>query len=95
MELQITGHNVEITNALRETVTAKCKKLEQFFDKINSVQVILRIEKVSKIAEATAQVNGADLHASAEKEDMYAAIDEMAEKLGRQLSKHKEKLRNR
>ena len=67
MELQITGHNVEITDALRETVTAKCKKLEQFFDKINSVQVILRIEKVSKIAEATAQVNGADLHASAEK----------------------------
>lgn len=95
MELQITGHNVEITDALRETVTAKCKKLGQFFDKINSVQVILKVEKVSKIAEATAQVNGADLHASAEKEDMYAAIDEMAERLGRQLSKHKEKLRNR
>ena len=94
MELQITGHNVEITEALREVITTKCKKLEQFFDKINSVQVTLRIEKVSKIAEATAQVNGADLHASAEKDDMYAAIDEMAEKLGRQLSKHKEKLRN-
>lgn len=95
MELQITGHNVEVTDALREIITTKCNKLEQFFDKINGIQVILKVEKVSKIAEATAQVNGAELHASSEQDDMYAAIDDMVEKLARQLTKYKEKLRQR
>lgn len=45
MELQITGHNIELTDALRDTVKAKSAKLPQFFDKINNVQVILKVEK--------------------------------------------------
>ncbi|HCT9441496.1 TPA: ribosome hibernation promoting factor [Proteus mirabilis] len=93
MELQITGHNIELTDALRDTIKAKSAKLPQFFDKINNVQVILKVEKVTKIAEATIQVNGGELHASAEAEDMYAAIDGLMDKLARQLTKHKDKLR--
>lgn len=93
MEFQITGHNIEVTPALRETVEKKLKKLEQLFDRINSIQVVLKVEKVQQIAEATVQVNGAELHASAEENDMYAAIDLLVDKLARQLTKHKEKLR--
>lgn len=48
---------------------------------------------MTKIAEATIQVNGGELHASAEAEDMYAAIDGLMDKLARQLTKHKDKLR--
>ncbi|EFB72579.1 ribosome hibernation promoting factor HPF [Providencia rustigianii] len=93
MEFQITGHNIEVTPALREIVDKKLKKLEQLFDRINSIQVVLKVEKVQQIAEATVQVNGAELHATAEENDMYAAIDLLVDKLSRQLTKHKEKLR--
>lgn len=93
MEFQITGHNIEVTPALRETVEKKLKKLEQLFDRINSIQVVLKVEKVQQIAEATLQLNGAEIHASAEDDDMYTALDLLLDKLSRQLTKHKEKLR--
>ncbi len=93
MQLNVTGHNIEITDALRNIVNTKCGKLNQYFDKINLIQVILRVEKVQRIAEATVYVNGGELHASSEHEDMYAAIDVLVDKLARQLTKHKSKLR--
>lgn len=93
MQLNITGHHVEITEALREFVTVKFAKLEQYFDRINQVYVVLTVEKVKQIAEATVHVNGGELHASSEQEDMYAAIDILVDKLTRQLNKHKDKLK--
>ncbi|MDU6409593.1 MAG: ribosome hibernation promoting factor [Yersiniaceae bacterium] len=93
MQLNITGHHVEITDPLRDFVTQKFAKLEQFFDRINQVHVILSMEKVHKIAEATVHVNGGELHATSEHEDMYAAIDGLIDKLSRQLNKHKDKLK--
>ncbi|EPE4173385.1 ribosome hibernation promoting factor [Yersinia enterocolitica] len=93
MQLNITGHHVEITDALREFVTTKFAKLEQYFDRINQVHVVLSVEKVKQIAEATVHVNGGELHASSEQEDMYAAIDILVDKLARQLNKHKDKLK--
>ncbi len=93
MQLNITGHHVKITEALREFVTTKFAKLEQYFDRINQVYVVLSVEKVKQIAEATVHVNGGELHASSEQEDMYAAIDILVDKLARQLNKHKDKLK--
>ena len=84
MQLNITGHNVEITPAMREFVTAKFSKLEQFFDRINQVYIVLKVEKVTQIGE---------IHASAEGQDMYAAVDGLIDKLARQLTKHKDKLK--
>lgn len=92
MQLNITGHNVEITEALREFVTAKFAKLEQYFERINQVYVVLKVEKVTHISDATLHVNG-EIHASAEGQDMYAAIDGLIDKLARQLTKHKDKLK--
>ena len=70
MQLNITGHNVEITPAMREFVTAKFSKLEQFFDRINQVYIVLKVEKVTQIADANLHVNGGEIHASAEGQDM-------------------------
>ncbi|OSM89338.1 RNA polymerase factor sigma-54 [Escherichia coli SHECO002] len=93
MQLNITGNNVEITEALREFVTAKFAKLEQYFDRINQVYVVLKVEKVTHTSDATLHVNGGEIHASAEGQDMYAAIDGLIDKLARQLTKHKDKLK--
>lgn len=91
MQLNITGHNVEITEPLREFVTAKFSKLEQFFEKITQVYIVLKVEKVTHTAEATLHVSGGELHAKAEGQDMYAAVDGLIDKLVRQLTKYKDK----
>ncbi len=92
MQINITGHNVDLTDSMQDYVHSKFQKLERFFEHINTVQVVLRVEKVQHIAEATLHVNQGDIHATADEENMYAAIDSLVDKLVRQLNKHKEKL---
>ena len=92
MQLNLTGRHVEITDSLRNYVNSKFAKLERHFDHINNVHVILDIEKLTQKSEATLHVNGGELFATAEHQDMYAAIDGLIDKLDRQVIKHKEKL---
>ncbi|NOU53067.1 ribosome hibernation promoting factor [Pseudoalteromonas sp. JBTF-M23] len=92
MQLNLTGRHVEITDSLRDYVNNKFAKLERHCDHINNVHVILDVEKLVQKAEATLHVNGGELFASTEHQDMYAAIDSLIDKLDRQVIKHKEKL---
>ena len=93
MQLNVSGHHVEVTDPLREYVENKFERLQRHFDQITNTQVTLIVEKLVQKAEATIHVSGADIFANAESEDMYAAIDLLADKLDRQLIKHKEKHR--
>ena len=93
MQINISGHHVEVTPALREYVLSKMERLQRHFDQITNTDVTLIVEKLVQKAEATIHVSGADIFANAESEDMYAAIDLLADKLDRQLIKHKEKHR--
>ena len=95
MQLNITGHHVEVTPALNEFVTTKMEKLERHFDNVTNVHVVLGVEKLRQKAEATLHVSGADLFAECTNEDMYAAIDGLIDKLDRQVIKHKEKTNSR
>ncbi len=92
MQINLTGRHLEITDALRDFVNEKFAKLERHFDHINNVYVTLTVEKVRQIAEATLHVNGGEIFANSESEDMYAAIDLLIDKLDRQVIKHKEKM---
>lgn len=94
MQITINGHHLEVTEALQQYVESKLKKLDQHHDKISSVQVMLSVDHLDQKAEATVHVSGKDLFADAVSEDLYAAIDKLADKLDRQLIKHKEKLRS-
>lgn len=94
MQINIKGHHVEITDSMQDYINSKFQKLERFFEHINNVHVVLRVEKVHHIAEATLHVSQDDIHATADEENMYAAIDSLVDKLVRQLNKHKEKLNN-
>lgn len=91
MQLNISGHHVELTPALKDYVNEKFQKLERHFDHISNCQVTLAVEKVRQMAEATLHIVGGEVHAKAESEDMYAAIDGLVDKLDRQILKHKEK----
>jgi putative sigma-54 modulation protein len=92
MQISVTGQHLEITDSLRDYVTSKLEKLERYFDKVTNVHAVLTVEKQRQQAEATIHVNGGNLFANAEDEDMYAAIDALVDKLDRQIKKHKEKL---
>ncbi len=92
MQVNFTGHHVEITNALRDYVHDKLERVERHFDNVTRVHVILSVEKLRHKAEATIHVAGNHLFADAVDEDMYAAIDALSDKIDRQIKKHKEKL---
>ena len=93
MQINLTGHHVDITDSLRNYVDTKFSKLERHFDHISNVHVILNVEKLNQKAEATMHLSGAEVFASSEDPDMYAAIDSMIDKLDRQVIRHKEKLK--
>lgn len=92
MNLNLTGHHVEITPALREHVTLKLDRVSRHFDQVTSTHVILSVDKLEQKAEVTLHVKGKDIYADATHADLYAAIDLLADKLDRQIVKHKEKI---
>lgn len=93
MQINLSGHHVEITDSLREYVDTKFTKLERHFDHINNVYVILNVEKLNQKAEATMHLDGGEVFATSEHSDMYAAIDSLIDKLDRQVIKYKEKIK--
>ncbi|MDH5611103.1 MAG: ribosome-associated translation inhibitor RaiA [Gammaproteobacteria bacterium] len=94
MQIELTGHHIEITDSLRNYVTEKMEKLERHFDKVSNTHVILSVEKNVQKAEATVHMSGHDIFAEANEPDMYASIDALVDKLDRQVKKHKEKITN-
>ena len=92
MQLNVTGHHVDITQPLRDYVVNKLEKIERHFDLVSDVHCILTVEKVRHKAEASVRVNGGKIYADSTEEDMYAAIDGLVDKLDRRVRKHKEKL---
>jgi putative sigma-54 modulation protein len=94
MQINLTGHHVDITEPLKAYVDSKFERLERHFDHVIMVHVILSVEKLRQKAEATIHMNGANVFADAVHEDMYAAIDGLIDKLDRQVLKYKEKRQN-
>lgn len=95
MQLSISGHHVDVTDALKSYVEDKLQKLERHYDHITNAHVILTVEKLRQKAEATIHISGAELFADADCDDMYAAIDKLTDKLDRQVLKYKEKNQDR
>ncbi len=92
MLINITGHHVDLTDPLRDYVNAKLDRVLRHFDHVTDIHCVLTVEKLRHKAEATMQVTGGKIFADSVEDDMYAAIDGLADKLDRQVKKHKEKL---
>src|SRR2546421_3574420 len=90
MQLHVTGHHVEVTPALRGYVEKKLERIGRHFDQVIDVHCVLTVEKLRQKAEATLHVSGNAIHADATEEDMYAAIDLLADKLDRCIKKRSE-----
>jgi putative sigma-54 modulation protein len=92
MQLNLTGKNIEITDAIQQLVDERFEALHQRYNIINNVHVVLHIDKHDHCAEATVHYQGSEIHATAKASIMYTAIDLLAEKLSGLMQKHKEKI---
>jgi putative sigma-54 modulation protein len=94
MNLTISGHHLDVTPALREYVVNKLDRITRHFDQVVDITVLLSVEKLTEKerrqkAEVTLHVKGKDLFAECASEDLYAAIDQLMDKLDRQVVRHK------
>ena len=92
MQLTLTGRNLEITEALRRYAEEKVLRLQKFMDQITSAHVILSIEKHRQIAEVTLRVRELTIRGEESNDDLYCAIDLVADKIERQIVRYKEKI---
>jgi len=91
MNLNVSGHHVEVTPAIRTYVKNKLERVTRHFDHVIDAHVILTVDKLRQKAEITLHVAGKDLHCECEQADLYAAIDLLADKLDRQVLRYKDK----
>lgn len=91
MNLNVSGHHLEITPALRDYVQDKLGRVTRHFDHVIDAHVVLSVDKLRQKAEVTLHVRGKDIHCACEDQDLYAAIDLLIDKLDRQVLKYKGK----
>ena len=91
MNLNLTGHHIEITPAIRQYVTDKLERISRHFDHVIDVNVVMTVEKLDQRIEANVHLSGKDIHVQSHDGDMYAAIDGLMDKLDRQVLRHKER----
>jgi putative sigma-54 modulation protein len=96
MNLTISGHHLDVTPALRNYVTSKLDKITRHFDQVVDVRVLLTIDNLKEKdlrqrAECNIHVKGKDLFAESAHADLYAALDDLVDKMDRQVLRHKDK----
>lgn len=94
MNVQITGHHLEITPAIRDYLTGKIERVVSHFDHVIAVNAVLSVEKLIQKAEVTVHLSGKDVHVEASDADLYAAMDSLVDKLDRQVQKYKQKIQD-
>lgn len=94
MQINITGHHLKVTIALKDYIEKKFQRLTRHFDHVINIHVVLTVEKIIHRAEASLQVSGNKIFADASDNGMYAAVDSLVDKLDRQIVRHKEKLKD-
>jgi len=94
MQINVTGHHVDLTPALRAYATEKLQRLSRHFDHVISINVILKVENHHQQAEATVNAAGKSLFAQESDSDMYAAIDGLSDKLDKQVRRYKDRMRS-
>jgi putative sigma-54 modulation protein len=94
MQLDITGHQLEVTEPIKNYIDTKFERIKRHFDQVMSVHVILSVEKIRHKSEATMHIGGKDFFAESTEDHLYKSIDALVDKLDKQIRRHKSKLNN-
>lgn len=93
MQVNITGHHIDLTEAIKSHTQDKLQKLDRHFPDVDQISVILSLEKKLQKAEAKLRFKGQEFFAEALSEDLYHSVDNLVDKLDKQLLKHRDKLK--
>lgn len=91
MNLNVSGHQFEITPAIRSYLEAKLERIRRHFDHVIDAHVTLSASKLGQKAEVTLHLRGKEIHCACEEADVHAAIDLLVDKLDRQVLKYKDR----
>lgn len=94
MQLTITGHQLDVTEPIREYIENKFERIKRHFDQVLNVHVIISVEKVRHKSEATMHIGGKDFFAESTEDHLYKSIDLLVDKLDKQIRRHKDKMTN-
>ncbi|QHI98699.1 ribosome-associated translation inhibitor RaiA [Xylophilus rhododendri] len=99
MNLTISGHHLDVTPALRGYVTTKLGRVMRHYEDVVDIKVILTVDKqkekqLRQRAECSIHVKGNEMFAESCHADLYAAVDELMDKLDRQVVRHKDRVQN-
>lgn len=92
MRISISGKNIEVSDYLHDLIDKKVGKLERYFPKGTEVQVTMAVERNRHIVEVTIPYDGNIIRGEEITGDMYASIDNVLDKLEKQIIKHRTKL---
>ncbi len=95
MKLNIKGRNIEVTEALRQYIEKRLSKFSKFLGELSDAIVTISTEKFTHKIDVLLKVNGHLIQAEGKTEDLYSAVDQVVEKLEKQILKYKEKVQNK
>lgn len=95
MRYSFTGKNITVTDALKEKIVSKLERLDKLVSENANVVVTLSVVKLNHTIEVTVNLPKRILRAEVTEQDMYAAIDEVADVLEKQMVKYKNRLRDK
>ena len=96
MKIIISGKQLKVTDAIRKYAEEKINKISKYSDAITEVDVVLTVEDTKSEgpvhkADGLVYASGTKIKIEAEDKDLYAAIDELSDRLERQVRKYKER----
>lgn len=92
MQITFRGKNLDVTPALKEHATKRLSRLNRYFEQTLNAQVSLEVERGQHIVEVTIPVSGLILRGEQRSSDMYASLDQVIDKLERQVRKYKTRI---
>jgi len=94
MRIEITARSLDLTDSMRTHIEKRLLKLKRYFSSVLECHVVAQVERFIYKFEITLHGNGFDLFAEARSEDLHTAFESAADKMERQVRKHKEKVRD-
>jgi putative sigma-54 modulation protein len=93
MQIAVTFRHTDTDEGTKDYVKEKVERLQKYIENPREVHVVLSTEKFRHIAEITIIADGVTLNSEGRKSDLYAAIDQMVDKMERQIREHRGKVR--
>jgi putative sigma-54 modulation protein len=95
MEITVTFRHIDASESLKAYAEEKVSKLDKYFDFPVEAHIVLAVEKFRRSADVALNVNGTMIKGVVETEDMYSAIDQVMDKIEKQVKRYREKMRDR